>query len=220
MQRGIIHSYDLWEFCDGWEMFTNGTTLRLGTDIQRYFEANVAVFGDRVVPHKGDLARVRWSGDPIEILFIDAAKSPELMARISDEFFPKLVLGAYVIQQDWVSAGTPWIHIAMAKLKQYFEVMDSPEGGTVCFRVVAPVPQRALAAAVQISDAECFEDAIHRLPGWHGLCVQLSEAHQAILSGDRQRAAQIATEVKRHPLYSRLMVGFDMDLIDAALGSR
>ena len=219
MKSGLIHSYDLWAFCEGWEMFTNGTTLPLGTDIQSYFQANVAAFGDRVIPHKGDLAEVTWSDGPIEILFIDAAKSPELMLRIADEFFPKLVLGAYVIQQDWVSAGTPWIHIAMGKLAPYFDIVDSPEGGTVCFRVVAPIPEKALASTAHTSDAEYFEAAIRVLPNWHALCVRLSEAYHAILSGDRQRAAQIVDEVRMHPLYSRPRVGFDLDLIDSALGS-
>jgi hypothetical protein len=220
MKAGLIHSYDLWAFCEGWEMFTNGTTLPLGTDIQSYFQASVAAFGDRVIPHKGDLVEVTWSDGPIEILFIDAAKSPELMLHIADEFFPKLVLGAYVIQQDWVSAATPWIHIAMGKLAQYFDIVDSPEGGTVCFRVIAAIPEKALASAAHSSDSEYFEAAIRVLPSWHALCVRLSEAYHAILSGEMQRAAQIADEVRLHPLYSRLRVGFDMDLIDSAISSR
>jgi len=217
---GPVYSYDLWAFCTGWEMFTGGKTLPLGTDIQSYFHANVAVFGDRVVAHKGDLRDVRWTGGPIEILFIDAAKSPELMRHLADEFLPKLMVGAYVLQQDWVSAGTPWIHVAMGKLRRYFEIVDSPEGGTVCFRVVEPIPEGALDAASQVSDAEHFEAAIRILPGYHGLCVRLSQAHHAILSGNERLAAEIADEVRRDPQYSREHVGFDMDMIESALEAK
>jgi hypothetical protein len=216
MTSGPVHSYDLWAYCTGWEMFTGGETLPLGTDIQPYFQANIAAFKDRVIPHKSDLGMVSWTGGPIEILFIDAAKSPELMRHIADEFFPKLVVGAYVIQQDWVSAGTPWIHVAMGKLGQYFEIVDSPEGGTVCFRVVAPIPENALASESHISDGEHFEAAIRVLPGYHGLCVRLSQAHHAILCGEERLAVQIAEEVRQDPKYSREQVGFDMDLIESA----
>jgi len=219
MSSGCVHSYDLWEFFPDWERLL-GKSLPMGSDIYPLFKEYLARFGDRVVPHKGDLLRYGWSGASIEILFIDAAKSPELMLHIANSFFPSLIPGAFVIQQDWVSSGTPWIQIAMGLLADFFEIMDSPEGGTVCFRVKRQIPPGALAPGYFTDPRAgmCLDQAADFLSARYGLCVRLGEAHYWAVRGDRQRALVIWKLVQRHRDYVPEFHEFDVVRVGELLG--
>ena len=51
----------------------------------------------------GNLLALDWTGGPIEILFIDLAKSWDLNRWVLTKTFPRLIPGhSVVIQQDWV----------------------------------------------------------------------------------------------------------------------
>jgi len=221
MKSGRVHAYDLWRYCSNWAGMV-GEPLKVGADLLPYFLKNLGSYAERVAVHKGDLLDAQWSGGPIEILFIDAAKSPELMLHIADQFFPALLPGAYVMQQDWVSSTTPWIQIAMDLLSKYFEVMDSPEGGTVCFRVRCRIPRRALDREYFHTDIaeDCFQRAIDELPDWHGLCVRLGEAVYWMGRGDGTRAMTILQSVKSDSMYSDLRIGFDADFVEGLLAQQ
>jgi len=221
-RAGTIYSYDLWRFCPTFEPFVANAKLRVGDDILPYFQANIERFRDRIVAQKGDLGRKRWNDGPIRILFVDAAKSPRLMHHIANEFFPHLLPGALVVHQDWVSAEDPWIHIAMGELAEYFDVMDSPEGGTLCFRVKKQVPRHALPANfMKDSNApQLLAAARSALHSWHGLCVWLAEARYYVLVGDIPKARYIVTEVQRHSLFNPKQIGFDLALVERAIANR
>ncbi|MCB9885300.1 MAG: hypothetical protein H6838_07400 [Planctomycetes bacterium] len=51
-----------------------------------------------------------WTGESIEILFVDAAKSWATLDNIVEQFFPCLVDGATVIHQDYKHFFTYWLH--------------------------------------------------------------------------------------------------------------
>ena len=192
----------------------------MGSDIYPIFKENLARFDHRVVPHEGDLLQYRWTESPIEILFIDAAKSPELMGHIANEFFPSLIPGAFVIQQDWVSYGTPWIEVAMGLLSEFFEIMDSPEGGTVCFRVKQRIPKGALDTGYFLDPRgpECLDHAADCLSAKHGLFVRLGEAHYWAIRGDRQRALVIWKLVQGHRAYVPDIYALDIERVGQLLG--
>ena len=56
------------------------------------------------------LENYKWTGEPIDVLMIDAAKSWAAFDQIIREFFPCLVDGAAVIHQDYKHAFTYWLH--------------------------------------------------------------------------------------------------------------
>lgn len=219
MSNGCVHSYDLWQFCPDWENLL-GRSMPAGADVYPVFAANLSSMISRVKPHKGDLLHQRWNRNPIEILFVDAAKSSDLMLHIANEFFPSLLPGAYVLQQDWVSFATPWIQIAMGLLERYFDVMDSPEGGTVCFRVKRRIPQGVLSPEYfhDRRAPEYLDRAADALSGRHGLFVRLSEAYYWALHGELQRALVIWKLVQGHRDYSPGIHGFDIASLARVLG--
>jgi hypothetical protein len=66
-------------------------------------DANTVQVADLVRVHEGDLLANGWSGDPIELLFVDFSKTWALNDFIVKEFFPSLIAGrSVVVQQDFV----------------------------------------------------------------------------------------------------------------------
>ena len=139
-----IYSYDLFLF-EGMGHFLPATDQNgTGSVFHRYLEINHDYF-ERVVPVPGDFMKMRWIGRPIEVLFIDLAKSWALNAKVLREFFPYLIPGrSIVVQQDYVHVGEPWIALTMERLAEYFELLYFVYGGTAVFRLKSAIPQSAL----------------------------------------------------------------------------
>jgi hypothetical protein len=222
-RRTRVHAYDLWQFFPGWEGFFPGVALRAGDDLHPFFTRNLQAFGNLVVSHPGDLRKHRWSGEPIEILFVDAAKASTVWAHVLREFFPHCVPGrSLIVHQDWVCAECPWIHLAMARLSDYVVPVDSPAGGTVAFRVERAIPPALLEeedflALPTATTAVRFEEAASWMLGWYALEVRLAEAHCWAMRGQAEEAARLVREVLAHPDYVP-SVRYDVDLVLAALG--
>jgi hypothetical protein len=58
----------------------------------------------------------QWTGEPIDVLMIDAAKSWETLDQIVRQFFPCLVDGAVVIHQDYKHWQCHWLHIVCERM--------------------------------------------------------------------------------------------------------
>ena len=108
-------------------------------DFEEVFHNNVEQYKQSVnmIVHKGDLIdydKYHYL-NPIEILSIDIAKTPELMLHICHVFFPHLIPGkSLVIMQDWIDIHFPFIHIAMNLFNEYFEdYYECPNGLTKVF---------------------------------------------------------------------------------------
>jgi hypothetical protein len=219
--RTRVHSYDLWRFLPGWKSFFPGERLRHGESIHPLFIKNLQAFGNTVVSHAGDLLEHRWSGEPIEILFIDAAKSVELWMHILREFLPHCVPGrTLIVQQDWVCAQCPWIHITTARLSEYLVPVDSPLGATVAFLLQRPIPAPLLEepdfAGPMSAALERLEQAADLTLGWYGLCVRLAKAHYMVMRGQSKEALAVVNQVLAHPDYASA-VRPDLDLVQAAM---
>jgi hypothetical protein len=176
-----------------------------------------------VVPHPGGLVRQRWSGEPIEILFVDVAKAPELWRHILREFLPACLPGALLVHQDWVSAECPWLHLAMARLSEYFAAVDSPNAGTVAFRLERAIPRELLEQEdFDLPPATAgarFAEAASWMVGWYALEVRLAHAHWCAMHGARDEAARIVAEVRAHGDYVP-QLDYDLDLVRAAMDER
>ena len=221
--RTQVHSYDLWRFFPGWERFFPGSALRAGDDLLPLFRRNLKEFAGTVVAHQGGLVRQRWSGQPIEILFIDVAKTPGLWRHVLREFLPFCLPGSLVVQQDWASAECPWLHLGMARLAEYFAPVDSPNAGTLAFRLERAIPKSAVTGEDFRLDREAaskrFAEAASWMAGWYALEVRLAEAHWLALRGEEAEAARIAREVRAHPDYAADL-DYDLKLVSDAIEAR
>lgn len=100
-------------------------------DMLTQVQTALAPWGARVTCVKGDIARQAWTGGAVEILSVDAAKSPVTADRIAAEFFPALEpYRSVLIQQDFLHAKQPWLPVQMAALADCFQLVA--RAGNVC----------------------------------------------------------------------------------------
>jgi hypothetical protein len=170
----VIHSYDL--FLVDHSAATHYPELigdrRLGDDLRPVFEEVVGPdLLEYVETHPGDLLAQRWGGDPVDVLFVDVAKTWELNDHVAHEFFPALVPGrSIVVQQDYVHEWLPWIHITMQLLDRFFERIAVLEGSpSVVFGCTRAIKPRDLPGRLRdLSDdrlEELFERAVRAYAG-------------------------------------------------------
>jgi hypothetical protein len=162
------------------QLYPQGVAATDSDDILPLVEVHLAPWQGRVTLHRGDIALARWSGAPVEIMAVDAGKTPQLADHIAATFFPALVPGhSVVIQQDFLHAPQPWLAVQMARLRGCFRPLARVASDCVLFLCTAPVLPDALRAA----RTEGLDDA--------GLIAGLAEAADlfaADLPRDRFRA--------------------------------
>jgi len=106
------------------------------------FLRRTAPWKHQIAVHQEDLNVAQWDKTPIEFLFIDAMKSPQLGNAIARAFFPYLIPdNSYVAHQDFIHFFTSWIHLLQFQLRNCFEfVSEVSKSSTVIFRCLrAPI---------------------------------------------------------------------------------
>jgi hypothetical protein len=122
-----------------------GHGLRAGDSFRPVFDANTAAVRDLVVVHEGDLAEADWDGRPIDVLFVDLAKTWEVNDVVIRRFFGWLEPNrSIVVQQDMAHALCPWLAITMELLADHFELLGYVEHNSVVYRCRAPIPPGAV----------------------------------------------------------------------------
>jgi hypothetical protein len=126
--KPYVHAYDYFEVIDeyvGAAISRDFGPIKAGQSYRSHFEAQVAPFADVIRSYPGDFKSHTWNGTPIEILFIDIAKTKELNEHLLKEFFPSLVPGkSIVIHQDYYHCWHPYIHYSMEFLCDEFALID------------------------------------------------------------------------------------------------
>ena len=149
-QSRIIRAYDTFVWYEFYEQFIHGTPLagrlRTGESFVDEVQRRTAPWKERIQIVVGDLHQQIWSGEPVEFLLIDAMKDWWMANSIPRQFFPSLIPGlSIVVQQDFSFYGSPWIHLLMYRLREYFEPVDDvPESSSMVFRLRRPIPDAVL----------------------------------------------------------------------------
>lgn len=151
----------------------------------------------------GDLRMHPWNSGPIEICLIDIAKTWDLNTFVVDNWFPHLVEGAHVVQQDYCALNCYWLPITMMALKEHFEFVDYAMGGSNVFRCINPVPPgmgeyiRQLPFATQEA---LLDEAIAAAPKPVAPLIQSSKAAFYIVHDKRERAMETLDQVSTEQL--------------------
>jgi hypothetical protein len=123
-----IHSYDYFRALDDYVAKDINEKIRqtkIGDDYLDIFQANTKPYEDLIEIHAGNFLDQKWSGEPVEILFIDIAKTNDLNNHLMREFFPRLIPEkSIVIQQDFYHCWHPYIHASMEALREHFTIVD------------------------------------------------------------------------------------------------
>jgi predicted O-methyltransferase YrrM len=119
---GPIHAYDFFRL-GPFELerdFADNPPPELKT--RHIFDENLRDYRDLLVVHEGNLLETTWTEGPIEILFVDIAKTPESWDHVTQHYFSALAPGSLVILQDYLYPESgAWHHVVMEKLAPYFD---------------------------------------------------------------------------------------------------
>lgn len=106
---------------------------------------NIARVADLVDLRIGDI--IETSADiasPVEILFLDVLKLPQISKAALSKFFPLLIPGvSIVIQQDYFHDRLPFICVDQEFFRDYFEYLGEI-GPSALFRCAKAIPQDAV----------------------------------------------------------------------------
>jgi predicted O-methyltransferase YrrM len=178
-----IHAFDRFEvnqFMAKQIFEPKGLAYTAGDSFRPLFDRQTDAVRDLLEVHAGDLAELGWSGGPIEILFIDVAKSWLLNDVIIDQFFPSLVPGrSVVVQQDLVFSLYPWLALTMEHLHEEFEPVAYVECNSVvylCRRRVREGVSRSLHELTTEQRLELMDRAIGRFRGYPRGLLRLARA--------------------------------------------
>jgi hypothetical protein len=124
-------------------------TVKPGKSFEAIYRRSVAPFADRVRVHKGNLLDQKWpDDDPIEILFVDVAKTLALSGKVLTEFFTHLIPGkSLVIQQDFYHPTAFYLPVVMEFLSDYFTIIEAGRDWSVVFKLEAAIPRDKLEIA-------------------------------------------------------------------------
>lgn len=189
-EEKVIHSFDRFEV----EEYTRGVFFPenepLGASFRAQFESNIAPYADLIEVHAGDFIDHEWRGGPIEILFIDIAKTWKLCDWLTWQFFPQLIPGrSIVVQQDYLySRWVGWLHVTMEFYADYFEYLCDTEVNSVAFlntkRIPASVLRRDTVGSLTFEEKmELMDRAASRFDG---------AKRDMILAAKRQFAEMLA----------------------------
>ena len=143
----VLHTYDIFKIGDfGAELREFPGEPPADGRTRAVFERNLAGYLDLVVVHEGDILEESWGDQPIELMFVDIAKSHKVLDHLLLAFFPALIPArSLVILQDylWGTAG-PWHHIVMEKLSDYFTYVVDTRVNSAIFLLEREIPFEAL----------------------------------------------------------------------------
>ncbi|MCB9920395.1 MAG: hypothetical protein H6832_18480 [Planctomycetes bacterium] len=127
----IVHSLDCFQWARDYMERTLPENLPNGADFQHIFERETKEFSQWLCPQKVDLLDYEWKGGDIEILFVDAAKSWELLSAILRTFGPHIVPGkTRVIHQDFGHFFTHWLPLVTHSRPDLWEQREAVGRGT------------------------------------------------------------------------------------------
>jgi hypothetical protein len=153
------------------ERFFAEDALRVGESFRNRFDRNVAGFDTPHVVHEGDITEIGWSGEPIDILFLDVLKTSEINDAVLRDFFPSLRPGrSVIVHQDYGCGWTPWIPITVELMGDSLRLVDGIEWGSHVFFVQDELSDDLLQNGVSSLDSELkfelIERAFARCEGW------------------------------------------------------
>lgn len=132
----LIHSYDRFRLgpFERQAWFPEGGPP--GDITRPLYDDNLRGFHDLICVHEGDILFESWQGEPVEILFVDVAKSAQIWDHVVTTFFPSLLPGrSLLILQDYLFDKTgPWHHVVMEKFAGHFSLIGDTGVNSVLFQ--------------------------------------------------------------------------------------
>lgn len=133
--------------------------LKPGDNFRSIFDEQLSAYGDMVEVRESNIFEEKWPDSiPIDVLFVDIAKTAKLNAHVMKTFYPALQVGSFLIHQEFFWWLNPMVPVTTLLLKDHFEVFaKAPPSGA--FVVTKPVTRESVEAAI-----DAFYDPSVSLP--------------------------------------------------------
>lgn len=129
-KAGVVHSFDLFRWVCGYMERDSALRMPEGSDFMPEFLRLTSPWAARVRAQQADLFSYRWTGGPIEILFVDAAKNYALTNAILRNFAAVIVPGrTRVIFQDFRYPETHWLPLVTGSRPDLWEEIENTANG-------------------------------------------------------------------------------------------
>jgi len=205
--RPPVHAYDYFKVVEeyvGAAISRSVRSVEKGDSYLDIFLSQTDRYRHLIEPHPGDFLEKKWHGDPIEILFIDIAKTAPLHAHVVAEFFPCMIPGRSVlVHQDYFHCWHPYIHIGMEFFAEEFELIDEhvPHQSRL-WLLAKPLPEEKIArmAAYDLTKKErltLLDRQIEKSSSFYRPMIEVVRIWQQCLDGDWLLAKQ-ALAALRH----------------------
>jgi hypothetical protein len=208
-----LESYDMFRVEDYTirKFFGDDSSVRVGDSFRERFDANVARFDVPQAVHEGDITEIGWSGGPIDVLFLDVLKSPEINDAVLHDFFPSLVPGrSVIVHQDYGWGWMPWIPITVELMRDSLVLVDWMEWGSHVFFLQDDVPAELVERGVGGLDLDTrfalIDQAVARADGWVRGMLEVDRAALVIeRDGEEAGLAELASIAQRFQGYGNVL---------------
>jgi hypothetical protein len=199
-----VYAYDLFRTTDQFNVW--GDEVHASSSASEYFsefKENVCQYQARVTSRQGDILEHEWHDGPIEILFVDIAKSPEILQHIEKSFFPSLLPGrSYLVHQDFQYPGYPWIVVSMELMKDYWQIVDFLPNNSAVYRLVKRIPPEFIVntawSELSLSYRKCLHRrALQRMPLAGNLMLQMNEVQWLLEEKQEAAAHELLQKLRR-----------------------
>lgn len=135
---GVVGSMDLFVWDAGYMSRGTGIELPDGSDFLPRFVDLTSPWRDRIEPMRVNLLDHEWNGGPVEILFVDAAKSWRLANSILRTFAAAIVpRRTRVVFQDFRMPNAQWLPLLVGSREDLWrELENTVDGTTVTFEAI------------------------------------------------------------------------------------
>ncbi len=204
-----VHSYDCFiadePYLVDFVRTQFGEPIEMGQSFEKIFRRATTQYAGLLEVHAGNLLEQSWpAGQPIELLFVDVAKTLALSGKVVSEFFPHLIPGkSVVIHQDFYHPTAFYLPVVMDFLSDHFTIVETGRDWSVVFRLESAIPPDKLriASLYKFSFAQ-QQAAIRRMMGCVGMpgrdYLRISEcAAIGTNFGERRFRAALATAIRR-----------------------
>lgn len=196
--RPLIHAFDQFRVQDRYvaeAISRDVRPIKYGESFLDIFRKQVADHAGLIETHEGNLLQQRWSGEPIEVLFVDSVTSRDINSHVVRQFFPSLIPGrAVVVYKAYYHCWHPYIQVGMAYFGDAFELIDGfvPYQGRV-WRLARPLSGEKIArmAAYSIDKEErlaLLAELIANAEEPSRAMLELTRIWQLALDDDKPRA--------------------------------
>lgn len=175
-----IHSFDRFIADSDYMLSYLKNTHNGENNFLEEFKNYLAGYEDYYNVYPGDINKIQWLKYPIELLFVDIAKTQAINNHLIPNFFSCLIPGnSVLVQQDFVHLHCPWVHTTMSYLWEYFELIDVVVPSLVFFNKKEIPPEKLARLAADNftwkDKIQLFENLEEKLEGETRLTIILAK---------------------------------------------